>query len=171
MRKLSLVLFLSLAACSPPSPQRPETPPSPPPAVVTCNNLSPDLSRLVQVQEGDATSTLAAELRGGAITPGTYDLTGAVRIGGATGWRGARAVALGVSESDDGVVLNWAGAASGQPIDSWTATLHETPMRLSYTCGRVGEVAASFSAQADVLQLRIQDGASGALNMTFARRP
>lgn len=171
MRLIVLALAAALAACSPPQPQQSEPPPSPPLPAVTCNSLAPDLTKLVEVQDGAAVSTAAAELRGGSIAPGTYDLTGATRIGGATGWRGARAVALGAAESDDGVVLNWAGVAPGQPIDSWTATLRETPTRLSYSCGRVGDVEAAFHAQGDRLQLRIQDGASGALEMTFARRP
>ena len=171
MRITGLLLAAALAACSPPQQRDDETPAPPPPAVVACNTLSPDLTRLVQVQEGDAVSTPAAELRGGSIAPGTYDLTSAVRVGSATGWRGGRAVVLGVSEGDDGVVLNWAGAAPGQAVDSWTATLHESPMRLSYTCGRVGDVEAAFRAESNVLDLRIQDGASGALSMSFARRP
>lgn len=162
----------ALAACSQPA-EGPETKaPSAPPAVAACNDLAPDTTRLVEVRDGDATATPAAELRGGSIAPGVYDLTGAARIGAATGWREPRAVALRVAESDDGVVLNWAGSAPGGPIDTWTATLRETPsVRLSYTCGRIGDVEAAFSAQADRLELRVQDGASGALSLTFARRP
>jgi len=172
MRLGALVLATALVACSPPAVQTQERPPATPPAGAACNALAPDPTRLVEVRDGEAAATAAAELRGGAIAPGTYDLIGAVRIGAATGWREPRAVALQVAESDEGVVLNWAGSAPGGPIDTWTATLRETPsVRLSYSCGRIGDVEAAFSAQADRLELRIQDGASGALSLSFARRP
>jgi hypothetical protein len=126
---------------------------------------------MVGVQDEAAGSLPAADLRGGRITPGTYDLTSATRIGAATGWSGERAVALRVEENDAGVVLNWAGAAQSGAPDTWTATLTDTPqVRIAFTCGRVGEVDGGFSARADVLELRIQDGASGALHMMFQRR-
>ena len=41
---------------------------------------------------------------------------------------------------------------------------------MSYTCGRVGDVAADFAAQNNTLQLRLQDGASGQLALEFQRR-
>lgn len=171
MRSLPLFALVALVACTPPAPEQPETPASTPPAVAACNAVAPDLSRLVSVTDGEPASTPAAELRGGRIAPGTYDLVSAARISGATGWSGARAVALEIAEGDAGVVINWAGAEPGGRIDTWTASLTEAPRaRLAFTCGRIGEVDASFSAQADTLELRIQDGASGALHMSFTRR-
>jgi hypothetical protein len=69
------------------------------------------------------------------------------------------------------VIFNWAGAAPGGAVDSWTAAFSETPQpRLSYTCGRMGEVSAQFAARADALELRLPDGANGQLALTFARR-
>lgn len=111
-------------------------------------------------------------MRGGPIAPGAYDLTSAQRIGAATGWSGTRAVALDVAEEATGAVsLRWAGAPPQGDTDRWNATLTDTPEpRLTYTCGRMGEVAADFSATAGELQLRLPDGAGGSLHMTFARR-
>ncbi|MGH6950292.1 MAG: hypothetical protein ACREH4_05445 [Vitreimonas sp.] len=159
-----------LIACSPPA-QRPETPPEPP-TVAACNSVAPDAARQVRVEEAEAVAGAAADLRGGAIAPGMYDLVSARRIGAATGWDGARAVALEVSESaTGGVTFNWAGAAAGGAVDSWTASFTDTPQpRLTYSCGRVGEVAAEFAALADALTLRLQDGAGGQLALEFRRR-
>src|SRR5687767_12174252 len=99
-----------LVACSPPA-QRPEAPPEQP-AVAACNSVAPDAARQVRVEEAAAGVEAAADLRGGAIAPGTYDLISARRVGAATGWDGTRAVALEVSESAAGAVtFNWAGAA------------------------------------------------------------
>ena len=162
-----------LAACSPPAPQqqdRPQTPPGP--TVAACNDVTPNANQQVAVTEAVAAAAAAADLRGGSIAPGTYDLVRATRVGAATGWRGTRAVALQVTEDQAGAVtFDWAGAApSGEP-DRWTASFTETPQpRISYTCGRAGEVAAEFAAQSNALQLRIQDGASGQLALEFQRR-
>jgi hypothetical protein len=111
-------------------------------------------------------------LRGGAIAPGVYDLVSATRIGAATGWSGALAVALDVSESETGAVtFNWSSLAPDGASDTWTATLTEAPQpRLAYTCGRIGEVGAEFEAEADTLELRLQDGAGGRLALVFQRR-
>lgn len=161
-----------LAACSPPAErsERPETPPAP--TTVACNDVAPDAARQVAVGEEMATAAAAAELRGGSIAPGTYDLTSASRIGAATGWNGTRAVALAVSEAQNGsVTFNWAAAETGGATDRWTATFTEAPQpRLAYTCGRMGEVAADFAAQGAALQLRLQDGAGGQLALHFQRR-
>lgn len=170
MRFVLLAAAAALVSCSPPSPQAP-APPAEPPAVAACNDVAPNMDRLVAVQDEAAVSLPASDLRGGRIAPGTYDLARAVRIGEATGWSGSRAVALGIAETDAGVVLNWAGAAPGGAVDSWTATLAETPqVHITYTCGRVGEVNASFMATPEALDLQIADGASGSLYMTFERR-
>jgi hypothetical protein len=159
-----------LLACSPPA-QRSQTPPEQP-AVVACNSVHPDAARQVSVEEAAATAESAADLRGGAITPGVYDLVSARRIGAATGWSGTRAVALEVSEAAaGGVTFNWAGAAPDGAVDSWTAAFTDTPQpRLSYSCGRVGEVAAEFAAQGTTLELRLPDGGAGQLALTFQRR-
>lgn len=170
MRILPLIVVAALSACSRPAPEQPGAPPSSP-AVAACNDVAPDPARLIRVQDSAAGAGPAVELRGGRIAPGNYDLASAVRIGEATGWSGERAVALRVEESEAGVVLNWAGAAPGGAVDTWTAVLTDTPqVRIAFTCGRVGEVDAALSAQPDTLELRIQDGASGALHMVFQRR-
>jgi hypothetical protein len=129
--------------------------------VVACNDVTPDAGRQVGIGEEVVTAAAASDLRGGSITPGTYDLVSATRVGAATGWSGTRAVALNVSEAQTGgVTFNWAGADPGGQADRWTATFTETPQpRIAYTCGRVGEVAADFAAQNNRLQLRLQDGA------------
>lgn len=169
---LSTAFVALLAACSPPAQQteRPETPPGA--TVVACNEVVPDASRQVRVGDEVVTAAAASDLRGGSIAPGTYDLITATRVGAATGWAGTRAVALNVSEDQSGAVtFNWAGADPGGETDRWTATFTETPQaRIAYTCGRVGEVAADFAAQNNVLQLRLQDGASGQLALEFRRR-
>ncbi len=169
---LTTAVVALLAACAPPASQqeRPETPPGP--TVVACNEVAPNASQQVTVGEPVAAVAAASDLRGGSITPGTYDLVRATRVGSATGWNGTRAIALNVSEDQAGAVtFNWAGAAPGGEVDRWTAGFTETPQpRISYTCGRAGEVAAEFAAQANALQLRIQDGASGQLELEFQRR-
>lgn len=162
-----------LAACSPPAPQQEEARTPPEPTVMACNEVAPNLTQQVAVSEEVATAAAASDLRGGAIAPGTYDLTRAMRVGGATGWSGTRAVALQVTEDEAGVVtFNWAGATTEAVNDRWTATFTEAPQpRMTYTCGRAGEVPAEFAAQGDALQLRLQDGASGQLALDFQRRP
>lgn len=176
MRIALIATAALLAACSPPADNgatnkgKDEAPPSPPP-VAACNSVAPDFAKLVIVQEPTPALMSAAELRGGPINPGVYDLASATRIGAATAWSGPRAVALEVAESDDGVVLNWAGAGPHGAVDTWTALLTDTPsVSLTYSCGRVGAVEAGFAAATDSLELRIQDGAGGALHMTFQRR-
>lgn len=162
-----------LAACSPPAQQQAERPSEPPgPTVIACNDVTPNATRQVRVGEEVVTAAAASDLRGGSIAPGTYDLVSATRVGGATGWNGTRAVSLAVSEDQSGgVTFNWAGAEAGGETDRWTATFTEAPQpRITYSCGRIGEVAADFAAQNNVLQLRLQDGASGQLALHFERR-
>ncbi len=159
-----------LVACSPPA-QRPEAPPEQP-AVAACNSVAPNANRQVAVVDAVAAAAAASDLRGGAITPGVYDLVSASRMGAATGWSGTRAVALEVSESGTGgVTFNWNAAAPDGGVDSWTGAFPETqPPRRSFTGGRVGEIPAAFEAQADRVQLRLQDGAGGQLALSFQRR-
>ncbi|MGQ0532934.1 MAG: hypothetical protein ACT4OF_09645, partial [Caulobacteraceae bacterium] len=101
---LTIAVVALLAACSPPASQqeRPETPPGP--AVVACNDVAPDMARQVSVEDAIAAAVTAPDLRGGSITPGTYDLVRATRIGAATGWSGTRAVARAVTEDPAGAV-------------------------------------------------------------------
>jgi hypothetical protein len=173
MRRLFLTAALAalVIACSPHAPKT-EAPPEPP-ALPACNELTPNLSRMIFVEQPTEVATLANELRGGAVAPGTYDLMRAVRFEQATGWQGGRAVVLDVAENNAGVVtFNWAGAAGATEVDRWTATFSDTQpqARISYTCGRMGDVDATFAADADKLQLRIPDGANGSLQLDFQRR-
>lgn len=173
MRKVlvSAAIAAIAAACSPPA-QREPAEPAPPPAAEACNTVAPDAARQIGVEDEAATAAAAADLRGGRIAPGVYDLVRAMRIGQATGWQGTRAVALEVAEgASGGVTFNWAGAAPNGEVDRWTATFAEAPQqRLTYTCGRIGEVDAGFSAESDTLQLRLPDGANGSLLLSFQRR-
>lgn len=168
---LTTTIIALLAACTPPAPtERPDAPPEP--QVIACNDVAPNASRQIGVEDAVAQTAAASDLRGGAIVPGTYDLVRATRIGAATGWDGTRAVALAVAEDASGsVTFNWAGAAPGGDVDRWTASFTDTPEpKITYTCGRAGEVPAAFAAEAASLQLRLPDGAGGQLAMDFERR-
>lgn len=170
---MSAALAALLVACTPPAQRETEAPTPDQPTVQACNSVAPNTARQVTVEEELAVAAAASDLRGGRITPGTYDLASARRIGAATGWQGTRAVAVEVSEAAaGGVTLNWAGTTETSALDTWTATLTETQnvASLAYTCGRVGEVSADFSATADALELRLSDGGSGRLALTFQRR-
>lgn len=175
MRPLFLTAALAalLVACSPPSQNKTEAPPADTaPQVQACNDLAPNFTGMVRVEEELAVAAAAGDLRGGALVPGDYDLTRAVRIGQATGWQGTQAVALNVREDSSGVTLNWAGGAPGGAIDRWTATFSDAGEHptVTYTCGRVGTVAVDFTAQNSALTLRVPDGANGSLQLDFARR-
>jgi len=174
MRKvlMSAAVAALLVACSPPAQRDTAEAPQTPPTVVACNDVTPDASKPVTVGDELAVAAAASDLRGGSIMPGTYDLVSASRIGAATGWQGAQSVALDIAEAQTGgVTFNWAGTTPGGAIDRWTASFTDTPqVRLSYTCGRVGDVEADFNAEADGLQLRLPDGASGRLQLNFERR-
>ncbi len=163
---------LALAACSPPAQQNAPAPADElPPGVVACNDVAPDMARLVSVQDPVAAAAEAG-LRGGPIAPGTYDLASATRIGEATGWSDPRAAALVVSESADGAVtFNWASAPAGGTADRWTASFTDTPApRLTYTCGRIGAVDAAFEVSAGQLHLRLPDGGAGSLDLVLTPR-
>jgi len=171
---LSATFVVILVACSPPAQQIDEPSREPQPQVQACNDITPSLSRLVRIEEQQAVAAAASDLRGGALEPGLYDLTRAVRIGQATGWQGARAVALDLREDTSGAVtFNWAGAEASGEIDRWTATFNDSGEHpiLSYTCGRIGDVAVEFTAQSNALTLRVPDGANGSLQLEFQRRP
>lgn len=171
---LAALLLIGAAACSPPAapPSAENEPDTPPPQELACNTVTPDIARQVSV-ETPPVAAIASDLRGGEIAPGAYDLVSARRIGGATGWEGTRAVALEVTEdtATGTVTLNWAGTTQSSLVDRWSATLSETPaVRLTYTCGRIGDVEASFAAAPRQLELRIADGADGELQLAFAQR-
>jgi len=175
MRRLlfSAAIAALLVACSPPASKQSEAPTEPAPQVQACNDVAPNLSQMVSIASEQAVASAASDLRGGAINPGTYDLTRAVRIGEATGWQGQRAVTLEVAEDSSGAVtFNWAGAAAAGEVDRWTARFNDTGEHpiLSYTCGRMGDVAAEFTAAQNALTLRVPDGANGSLQLDFARR-
>jgi hypothetical protein len=168
----SAAIAALLVGCSPPAPREAEAPESAP-QVQACNELAPSLSRLVRIEDELAVASATSDLRGGILSPGTYDLTRAVRIGQATGWQGERAVTLEVSEGASGVVtFNWAGAAPGGEVDTWTAEFTDVAQQgqLTYTCGRIGQVLAGFATSANTLQLRLPDGANGSLQLDFTRR-
>lgn len=171
MRFVPLLAAAALVACSPPSTQTADAPTAPEtPQIAACNEVQPDAAKQVSVQDELVTAALA-DLSGGRIAPGLYDLASATRIGAATGWDGQRAVSLDVTETNGAVVFNWAGAPAGGDRDTWTANFTDTPeVRLSYTCGRIGEVGGDFTAVGDALTLRLTDGANGALQLNFQRR-
>lgn len=169
MRSLILIaLAFTLAACDPPreARDRPKGPQPPP-----CNLVEPDLARVVMVQDPVAAAAAVADLRGGPIAPGTYDLTSATRVGQPTGWPGASTVAIEVAETQSGeVTFNWAGIRDGQS-DRWTATFTETPEpSLTFTCGRIGHIGAAYAMSGANLQLRLPDGANGSLDLVFEPR-
>ena len=172
MRKflVSVAVTAMLAACSPPARDTAKTPP--PPTMIACNAVAPNPTRQVAVGEEVVTAAAASGLRGGSIAPGTYDLASATRVGSPTGWSGTRAVALDVSEAPSGVVtFNWAGAPSSGEADRWTANFTDTPQpHISFVCGRMGEADIDFAVEGCALQLRIPDGANGALLLTFEKR-
>lgn len=174
MRKflVSAAVAAMLAACSPPAQNQAEAPQPDRPTVQACNAVEPNAARQVAIEEGQAVAAAASDLPGGPIAPGVYDLTRASRIGGATGWDGTRAVALDVAENPaGGVVFQWAGVAPDGAADTWNANFTDTPQaRLTYTCGRIGEIDAGFAASGATLQLRLPDGANGALQLEFTRR-
>lgn len=166
---------LALAACSPPTSEAPQPPDGgdQPPGVVACNDVTPDMSRLVSVQAPLAAAAADVGLRGGPIAPGTYDLISATRIGNATGWDDPRAAALDVREDANGAVtFDWASVARENPADRWTASFTDTPSaRLTYTCGRVGAVDAEFDvSESGQLRLRLPDGGAGSLDLVLQLR-
>lgn len=163
-----IALTLALAACDPPREARDQPKgPQPPP----CNLVQPDLARAVSVEDAPAAAAAVADLRGGPIAPGTYDLVRATRIGQPTGWQGMSTIALEVSESEAGeVTFDWAGIRDGQ-IDRWTADFSETPEPLlTFTCGRIGHIGAIYAMSGETLNLRLPDGANGSLDLVFERR-
>jgi len=170
---LTLTASLALlAACTPPA-ERPDSPPQTP-DVLACNQLAPNPAQMVSLEDEVAVAAAASDLRGGAITPGAYDLVRAMRLGGAPAWPAARAATLEASEAQNGAVtLNYASIDAAGGAERWTATFTDTPApQLGYTCGRTGAVDdVGFSASAAALTLRLPDqSGTGALQLEFRRR-
>lgn len=174
MRKflVSVAVATMLAACSPPAQDTAETPDPAPPTTVACNAVTPNSGRQVGIGAEVVVAAAAADLRGGSISPGTYDLATATRVGSPTGWSGTRAIALDVSEASSGSVsFNWAGAPPNGETDRWTATFTDTPQpHITFTCGRMGDADIDFAVEGNGLQLRMPDGANGALLLNFEKR-
>lgn len=168
----SAVAALALAACSPPASKGPaQSPADDAPSAVACNELAPNTARPVALEGEVAVAAAVSDLRGGRITPGTYDLVSGNRIGGAVGWSGVRAIALDVSESEAGTTFNWAAAAPGEETERWTAGFLDAPgPHLTFTCGRSGGADLAFTAEANGLRLRMPEGDAGALYLVFVRR-
>lgn len=173
MRKFLLIAasFAALAACSRPA-DRPDAPP--PQQQAACNTLTPDSARQVTLSDEVASTASASDLRGGAITPGVYDLVSGQKVGGAPGWQGARAVSLEARETDAGAVtFNWASTGASGQTERWTATFNDTPApAIEYTCGRSGRADdVGFATTAGALSLRLPDASgTGALLLEFRRR-
>jgi hypothetical protein len=174
MRKffVSAAVAALVAACSPPASQDTAERPDEPPTVAACNDIAPNAARQVTVGDEVVTAAAAADLRGGSIAPGTYDLASATRVGSPTGWSGTRAVSLGVSEEvNGGVIVNWSGAPPSGERDTWTASFTEAPQpHITFTCGRIGGADIDFAVEGNALQLRMPDGANGSLALNFERR-
>lgn len=138
--------------------------------VISCNDVAPDAAQAVTLGDEVAVAAVVADLRGGRVTPGTYDLVRGARLGPA-GWQGARAVALDVREAEAGTIFNWASIAPGGETERWTAGFIDAPSgHLTFTCGRSGGADIGFSAEASGLRLHISEAGGGALYLVFARR-
>lgn len=173
MRKFLLIAvsFAALAGCSPAA-DRPDAPP--PQQQAACNTVTPDSARQVTLTEEVAAAASASDLRGGAIAPGVYDLVSGMKVGGAPGWQGARAVSLDARETEAGAVtFNWVSIGANGTAERWTATFNDTPApALEYTCGRSGRADdVGFATTAGTLSLRLPDASGmGALLLEFRRR-
>jgi hypothetical protein len=176
MRRFTLLAAAAvLVACSPPAPRQTEAPPAEPPVVVAaCNSVTPDMTKPVRLgSEPVAVAALPPELPGGPIAPGAYDLISGNVADGAPEWSTDRFVALDVSESDAGVVFNYAAAAPGAETERWTASFHQgPPSQIEYTCGHEGTAAITFAASGNnELRLRMPDpSGTGAQVLLFVRR-
>lgn len=170
---LAAVAALALVACQPPASETPAPQPqTPQPEITACNDVAPDVTRMVAVSDPVAAAA-SGGLRGGPIEQGTYDLITATRIGNATGWTGERAASLNVTEDANGAVtFNWASVGpNGATPDRWTASFTDTPVtRITYTCGRTGSVAGEFGVDDSSLRLRLPDGGAGQLELALQRR-
>jgi hypothetical protein len=81
MRRLlaTVAVIAFAAACTPPAQQQTDRPNAPSgPQVQACNEVAPDARRQIGIDDETIVAAAASDLRGGAITPGTYDLTRAM---------------------------------------------------------------------------------------------
>ena len=178
MRRILLLAALALAACSPPSSQTTTGAPSAEsvttaaPTQTACNTLAPDITRQVRLTRPPVALAATPELEGGPLPAGVYDLTSGSVLDGAPEWNEARAVAIEVAESENGVTLNWAATNPGAEITRWTARFHQgPPAQLSFICGRSGDVAVHGSASRTQVQLRLPDpSGTGSDAFVFTRR-
>ncbi len=167
MRVLVLAAALALGACSPPTSRPPEAP-----MVTVCNDVTPNPAQAITLGDEVAVDAAVADLRGGRVAPGTYDLVSGNRIGAAAGWQGARAVVLDVREAEAGTIFNWASIAPGGETERWTAGFIDAPSgHLTFTCGRGGGADVGFSVEAEALRLQVpEQSGAGSLYLVFARR-
>lgn len=167
MRVLLFTAALALGACSPPPSRPPEAP-----LAIVCNDVAPNPAQAITLGDETAAAAAIADLRGGRVAPGTYDLVAGNRIGAAAGWQGARAVALDAREAEAGTIFNWASAAPSGETERWTAGFIDVPSgHLTFTCGRSGGADISFSAEADALRLQMpEQSGAGSFYLVFARR-
>lgn len=170
MRLILFAAAAALAACTPPSQTTSVETTEPTTTVQTaCNTLTPDPTKRVQLTQDNAAAALA-DLAGGPITPGAYDLANGSVGAGASAWPMPRAVALDVAETANGTVFNY---ASDDPADPrWTATLREgPPSAIEYTCGRIGNAEITFAATPTQLRLRMPgSNGEGFTTLVFAKR-
>lgn len=88
MRFITLAAVAALlVACSPPSNNQQSDAPAPDaPIIAACNDVAPDLTQAVTLGDDVAVVAAVADLRGGRVAPGVYDLITGSRLGGAAGW-------------------------------------------------------------------------------------
>jgi hypothetical protein len=170
MRFMFVAVAVMLASCSPPANQAPARPS--PRLNIACNDLAPNPAGAVALDGEIAAAIAVADLRGGRIAPGIYDLVSGARIGMAAGWEGARAVAIEVREDESGTMFNWANAAPDGAVERWTAGFIDAPTpHLTYVCGRSGGADIAFTAEGAGLRLQLpEDGGAGSLYLVFLRR-
>jgi hypothetical protein len=109
-------------------------------------------------------------LGGGAIEGGVYDLASGGQFDGAPSWEDERYVSVEVTNSHEGIVLDWA-EQSGDAVTRWSASVSTSPASLFFTCGRSGEIPISYASSAGELRLRMPDpSGTGLLDLVFVRR-
>lgn len=172
---LAAALLFGAAACDraqEKTPQQQET--QTPPATQACNDVAINPALSVSPTGAAAATEVEAALLGGPIAPGTYDLTRVEQRAGAPAWEQQVWETLRVTETTQGQTLDFVvarGSASAEP-QRFTARLQEDPgAALVFTCGRTGQAAVGWTAQANELQLLLPaDSGAGQTLFVFARR-